>query len=93
MPSLVFDYLFGVGTPFDFVNIWGQYYAFVNYKETFNDNNFSCQVFTPRGGKSFCFGDTYIVKKNILGVRNLSKKELQMFEKLIVDDKPQHWWD
>lgn len=77
----------------DFVNIYNNYFSFVHYKASFEDDNFCCQVLTPRGGKTFCFGETYIVKKNIFGVRSFSKKELNMFEKLIINTKPEHWWD
>ena len=77
---------------YDFVPCFDNIYAFVSYKETFEDENFNCQLRTPLGGKVFCFGDFYIVKKGIFGVKNLKKEEIEKILSLILEEKPEHWW-
>lgn len=78
---------------YDFVNCFDNIYVFVSYKETFEDDNFNCQLRTPLGGKTFCFGDCWIVKKGIFGVKNFKNEEIEKILSLIDESKPEHWWD
>lgn len=70
-------------------------YVLLDPKETFDDDNFNCQLNTPYNeGKVFCFGTIYIIKKNLFGtIKNLNEKETKKVLSYIDNNKPEHWWD
>lgn len=70
-------------------------YVLLDPEETFDDDNFNCQLKTPYNqGKIFCFGTIYIIKKNLFGaIKRLNEGEVKKVLSYIDNKKPEHWWD